>query len=145
MPFSFFPNDFRGSAKDRPEKWPKSQHVQKSPLNVKNGPFRTFKLTFGAIFPGGPKWHFSDFTTFWGVSGFWSSDILFSYRSPSDRPHHDPTQHPRNGPETDPEQTRNGAKRIRTEPNGAEMDRNQALTGGTAGGGFVGMGRGGGL
>ena len=38
------------------------------------------------------------------------------------RPH--PT--PRNGPETEAE----------TEPNGAEMDRNQALWGGTAGGGF---------
>ena len=56
------------------------------------------------------------------------------------RPH--PT--PRNGPETDPKQTRNGAKWSRTEPNRAEMDRNQALSGGTAGK-FVRMGGVGGL
>ena len=46
------------------------------------------------------------------------SDILFPYRSPSHR-----TQHPRNGPEMDPEQTRNGAKRSQTEPNGAKQSR----------------------
>ena len=68
------------------------------------------------------------------------SDILFPYRSPSPRPHPDPTQHPkrtRNRPETEP----NGPE---TDRNGAEMDRNQALWGGTAGG-FVGMGGGWGL
>ena len=59
------------------------------------------------------------------------SDILFPYRSPSHRSHPDPTQHPRNEPETDP-------KRTRTEPNGAEMDRNQALSDGTTGGGLSG-------
>ena len=60
------------------------------------------------------------------------SDILFPYRSSSPRPHPHPTQHP----ETDPKQTRNGTQ---TEPNGAEMDRNQAFRGGM-GGGFVGVG-----
>ena len=44
-------------------------------------------------------------------------------------------------PPNTPKQTRNGAE---TEPNGSEMDRNQALAGGTAGG-FVGMGGGWGL
>ena len=52
------------------------------------------------------------------------SDILFPYRSPSPptppRPH--PT--PRNGPETGPKQTRNGAKRSQTDPNGAKRSRN---------------------
>ena len=48
------------------------------------------------------------------------SDILFPYRSPSPRPH--PT--PRNEPETDPKQTRNGAKRSQTDPNGAKRSRN---------------------
>ena len=56
------------------------------------------------------------------------------------RPHPDPTQHP----EMDPKQTRN---RPETEPkrsrNGAEMDRNQALWGGTAGGVCRGGGGGG--
>ena len=56
----------------------------------------------------------------------------------------DPTPTPPNGPETDPKQTRNGAKRSRTEPNGAEMDQNSAFRGGT-GGGFVGVGGLGGL
>ena len=71
------------------------------------------------------------------------SDILFPYRSPSHRPHPDPTQHPRNGPETDPEQTRNGAKRSQTEPNGAKRSRNgpksSPLTGGFDGMGGVGV------
>ena len=74
----------------------------------------------------------------------WGSEIviffsLFSYRSPSPRPHPDPAQHPatdlkqtRNRTEMDP----NGAE---SDPNGPEMDRNQALWGGMAGG-FVGMG-----
>ena len=61
-------------------------------------------------------------------SGHWSSAILVPYRSPSPRLHPDPTPtHP-----TDP-------KRTETDRNGPEMDRNQALWGGTAGG-FVGMG-----
>ena len=70
------------------------------------------------------------------------SDILFPYRSPSPRP---PTpKRTRNGPETNPKQTRNGPERSQTEPNGAEMDRNEAFRGGM-GGGFVGVGvRGGG-
>ena len=42
----------------------------------------------------------------------YNSDILFPYRSPSPRPH--PT--PRNAPETDLKQTRNGPKRTRNEP-----------------------------
>ena len=50
----------------------------------------------------------------------WASDILFPYRSPSHQPHPDPTQHLRNGPETDPKQTRNGAKRSQTDPTGAK-------------------------
>ena len=33
----------------------------------------TFKLTFEAIFPGGPKWHFLDFKCTFGVSGFQGS------------------------------------------------------------------------
>ena len=55
-------------------------------------------------------------------------------RSPSPRPHPDPTQHPetdpkrtQNGPETDP----NGPEKDR---NGPEMDRNQALWVGMTGG-----------
>ena len=50
------------------------------------------------------------------------SDILFPCRIPSPRPRPDPTQHPRNGPETDPERTRNGAKRSR---NGAERSQTE--------------------
>ena len=46
------------------------------------------------------------------------SDILFPYRSPSPRPHPDPTQRTRNGPKTAPETEPNGAE---TEPNGAEI------------------------
>ena len=68
------------------------------------------------------------------------SDILFPYRSPSPRPHPDPTQHPRNGPETDPEQTRNGAERSRTEPKWTKIKPSRV----GRPGGFVGMGRGGG-
>ena len=73
-----------------------------------------------------------------------SSDILFPYRSPSPRPHPDstltpPRPHPtpRNGPETDPKQTRNGARRSQTDPNRAKRSRNgpkSSLLGGTAGG-----------
>ena len=68
-----------------------------------------------------------------------SSDILGSPQtsdilSLTEAPLTDPTQHPRNGPETDPKQTRNGAKRTGTEPNAAKMDRNQALSRGMAGG-----------
>ena len=63
--------------------------------------------------------------------------IFFSL---TEAPLTDPTTTPPNTPETDPKRTRN---RPQTEPNGAEMDRNQALSGGTAGG-VVGMGRGGG-
>ena len=47
---------------------------------------------------------------------------LFPHRSPSPRPH--PT--PRNGPETDPKRTRNGAKRSR---NGAETESKPSLSG----------------
>ena len=47
------------------------------------------------------------------------SDILFPYRSPSPRPHPDPTQHP----EADPKRTQN---RPETEPNGAKRSRNGA-------------------
>ena len=46
-------------------------------------------------------------------------DILFPYRSPSPRPHPDPTQHP----ETDPKRSRKGAEK---EPNGAKRSRNGA-------------------
>ena len=63
-----------------------------------------------------------------------ASDIF----SLTEAPLPDPTQHL----ETDPKRTRNGAKRSQTDPNRAEMDRNQALSGGTAGG-FVGRGGGG--
>ena len=69
----------------------------------------------------------------WITLTLWTSDTLFPYRSPSPRPHPDPTQRSRNGPETDPKRTRNRPKRT----------RNQALWGGTAGG-FVGRGGGGG-
>ena len=75
---------------------------------------------------------------------YYGSDIL----SFTEAPLTDPTTTPPNTPETDPKRTRNGPgtdpKRSQTEPKGAEMDRNQALSGGTAGGVFVGMGRGGG-
>ena len=38
------------------------------PLRTLLGSVWTFSLTFGAIFPGGPKWHFSDFKMhYWGV------------------------------------------------------------------------------
>ena len=60
------------------------------------------------------------------VDSYWSSDILFPYRSPYPRPHPDPTQHPETDPETDPKRSRNGA----------EMNRDRAFHGGT-GGGFV--------
>ena len=57
----------------RPEKMaPKSQSkCPKSPfsgnLNVPKRASVTFSLSFGAISPGGPKWHFSDFRMrFWG-------------------------------------------------------------------------------
>ena len=50
-----------------------------------------------------------------------SLHILFPYRSPSPRPHHDPTQHP----ETDPKRTRN---RPETEPNGAETEPKRSQT-----------------
>ena len=70
---------------------------------------------------------------------------LVIFFSLTEAPLPDPTPTPpkdlkgtRNRPETEP----NGAKRTRTEANGAEMDRNQDLSGGTAGG-FVGMGGGG--
>ena len=56
---------------------------------------------------------------------------LVMFLSLTEAPLPDPTQHP----ETDPTRTRNGAR------NGPEMDRNQALWGGTAGL-FVGMGGG---
>ena len=59
---------------------------------------------------------------------------LVIFFSLTEAPLPDPTPTPPNTPETDPEQTRNGDKRSQTEPNGAEMDRNQALSGGTAGG-----------
>ena len=49
----------------------------------------------------------------------YTSDLLFPYRSPSPRPHPDPTQRPENGAETDP-------KRSQTEPNRPETDRNGA-------------------
>ena len=56
---------------------------------------------------------------------------LFPYRSPSPRPHPDPTQRTRNGPETDPKRTRNGPETDpngpETDRNGPEMDRNQAI------------------
>ena len=61
--------------------------------------------------------------------------IFFSL---TEAPLHDPPQPhptPRNGPEKDPKQTRNGAKRSQTDTNGAEMGRNQALSGAAAGGG----------
>ena len=77
------------------------------------------------------------------VRNYTGSDILFPYRSPSPRPHPDPTQHP----ETDPKQTRNRPETepngAETEPNGAETDRNQALSGGTAQGGLSAWGEGG--
>ena len=66
---------------------------------------------------------------------------LVIFLSLTEAPLTDPTPTPPNTPETDPKRTRNRpgtvpneAKRSRTEPNGAEMDRNQALSGGTAGG-----------
>ena len=45
-----------------------------------------------------------------------------------------PLPDPTPTPETEPKQSRNGAKRTQSEPNGAEMNRNQALSSGTAGG-----------
>ena len=71
------------------------------------------------------------------------SDILFPLQKPLSptppRPHPTDPKRTRNTPETEP----NGPERTRTERNPAEMDRNQALSGGTAGGvGFVGLGGG---
>ena len=69
------------------------------------------------------------------------SDILFPYRSPSHRPHPDPTQHPRNGPGTDPKRSQtepNGAERSQTEPKWAEII-GWAGRGGLSGGGGVGV------
>ena len=71
------------------------------------------------------------------VRGVWDSIvILFSL---TEAPLTDPTPTPPNTPEMDPKRTRNApetepnrAKRTRTEPNGAEMDRNQALSDATA-------------
>ena len=70
------------------------------------------------------------------------SDILFPYRSPSPRPHPRPHPDPTQHPETDPKQTRNGAKRTR---NGAQQSRNGPKSSpfGWDSRGFVGMGGGG--
>ena len=50
----------------------------------------------------------------------------------------------RNGPETHPKPSQTEPNGAETEPNGAEMGRNQALSGGTAGGGLLGWRGGGG-
>ena len=69
--------------------------------------------------------------------GLYNDTNIVIFFSLAQAPLPDPTPTPsntpkrtRNGPEKEP----NGAKRTRTEPNGAEMDRNQAPSGGTAGG-----------
>ena len=72
--------------------------------------------------------------------GWWvgSVVILFPYRSPSPRPHPDPTQHP----ETDPKQTRHGAKRSQTDPKRTETEPKWTEirpSGVGRPGGFVGM------
>ena len=51
-----------------------------------------------------------------------ASDILFPYRSPSPRPHPDPTQHTTQHPETDPTWTRNGPERTQMDPKRPKKD-----------------------
>ena len=67
---------------------------------------------------------------------------LVIFFSLTEAPLPDPTPTPpnapkrtRNRPETDPKRIQTEPNRPETEPNGTEMDRNQALSGGTAGGG----------
>ena len=68
--------------------------------------------------------------------------IFFSLtEAPLPDPHPDPTH----GPETDPKQTQNGAKRSQTDPNGAKRSRNAPKSsplGWDSPGGFVRLGRG---
>ena len=73
-------------------------------------------------------------TLLWRIMKFRTSHMLFF--SLTEAPLTDPTPTPPNTPETDPKRTRNRPETEpnRTEPNGAEMDRNQALSGGTVGG-----------
>ena len=71
------------------------------------------------------------FVPFLGSLNFAAMLVIFF--SLTEAPLTDPTTTPPNNPETDPKRGTD-PKRSQTEPNGAEMDRNQALSGGTAGG-----------
>ena len=129
----------------------------KSPkISLIKGYFGDLRATF--LRPLLENYFSMSFWVSWGVLGHrgftivlrdrtMGSDILFPYRSPSPRPHPDPTQHPETEPkrsQTEPKRSQTEPNGAKTEPNGAEMDRNQAFRGGT-GGGFVGVGGGGGL
>ena len=64
--------------------------------------------------------------------------VLVIFVSLAEAPLPDPAPTPPRHPEKDPKQTRNRPEAEpngpETEPNGAELDRNQSLSGGTAGG-----------